>query len=122
MSDTVVLFALPIRPGHEDQVVRFAHSLSADPATRDALVEEGITIESVFIDQSSEPASLWVYQRLPDVERAREVLMTSTNPVNVEMRRLMASALDAPVIIPLAFDYAQTERHMSTDTKLGSTT
>ena len=110
MSDTVVLFALPIRPGHEDEVFDFAQSLTANPATPDALAEEDITIESVFIDRSSQPAKLWVYQRLPDAERAHESLMKSTNPINVEMRRLMTTAFDAPVIRELVFDYVRDRR------------
>lgn len=110
MSDIVVLFALPIRPGHDDEVFDFARSLTSDPATPDALAEEDITIESVFIDRSSQPAKLWVYQRLPDAERAHEALTTSTNPVNVEMRRLMTTAFDAPVIHELAFDYVRAQR------------
>lgn len=118
MRDIVVLFALPIRPGHEDEVFGFARSLSSSPAASDALAEENITIESVFIDQSSQPASLLVYQRLPDAEHAREALMRSTNPVNVEMRRLMATALDAPVIYPLAFDYDQAD-HDTSSTEVG---
>jgi len=46
MSDTVVLFGLPIRPGHDDDVFDFARTLTSDPATPDALAEEDITIES----------------------------------------------------------------------------
>jgi hypothetical protein len=40
--------------------------------------------------------------------------MKSTNPTNVEMRRLMTMAFDAPVIRQLAFDDARAARRTST--------
>ncbi|MAT06171.1 MAG: hypothetical protein CL424_14120 [Acidimicrobiaceae bacterium] len=105
MNETVVLYALPIRAGHEREVLNFAMGLGANPDAAGAVADEGITVESVFVDQGPDGARLFVYQRIPDPEHAQRSLLASTNPVNVEMRHLMETALDAPVVYPLAFDY-----------------
>jgi hypothetical protein len=66
-----------------------AHLNSQISEVRQLLKDEGMTLESVFLEQSGDGDFLIYYLRSPDLKRTREISRASQHPIDVYHREIM---------------------------------
>lgn len=84
---------IPLHPEHEPAFVEWLRSLSGRPEElRAALAAEGMLVELVFLERTPEGTSIVLYTRAHDLAAANAAYLTSSHPIDREMREWQTRA------------------------------
>jgi len=86
----VECFKIRLKPGTLPLVREWAARLNSEMSeVKKLLQNEGMALESVFLEQGPEGDSLVYYLRSPDLKRTREVSRASQHAIDVFHREVM---------------------------------
>ena len=75
-----------LKPDSLDKVKAWVKQFTEMPEVSEALREESIHVESMFIEHTDEGEFLILYQRADDLQKANEFYAKTEHPANVAMR------------------------------------
>ena len=81
---------IALRPGSRDEIRRWAIEMNArSPEVEETLRAEGIQLELVLFEEGDEGDSLYFVMQTGDYQRAVEIFMASTRPVDIAHREFL---------------------------------
>jgi hypothetical protein len=101
----VECFKVTLKPDSLPTVREWAARMKSDITEVEALLKnEGITLESVFLDESENGASLIYYLRSPDLKKARETSRASKHPLDLYHQQVMKLIANSGKQLECLFD------------------
>ena len=95
-----------LKPGSVDRVREWAHNLNN---RRDEVVvtlaEEGVAIESAFLEQTPNGDFLIYYMRAANLEEASRAARDSTHPIDAYHRQVLSEIVDSGEDLELLIDF-----------------
>jgi hypothetical protein len=92
----VECFKVKLKPNTVHLVREWSARLNSEMVdVRRLLKNEGMNLESVFLEQSNEGDFLIYYVRSPDLKRTREVFGASQHPIDVYHRETMKNIAES---------------------------
>lgn len=86
----VECFEVRLKPESITIVREWASRMNKEMSeVKELLKSEGIVLESVFLKESADGASLIYYLRAPDMKKAREVSRSSKHPLDLYHQQVM---------------------------------
>lgn len=101
----VECFKIRLKPDSLPTVREWAARMNSEmPEVRKLLASEGIVLESVFLEDGPEGASLIYYLRAPDLKKAREVSRASQHPLDLYHQKIMKAVAAGGAQLECLFD------------------
>lgn len=102
---------IEIKPGMTEYVVEWIRGLKDRDLAglNEVLSNEGMIVETIFLDRTATGDYLFLYQRAEDLVRANEVFNASTHPVDEAVRVLIAEAWADVQPLELLIDHERRE-------------
>lgn len=101
----VECFEVILKPDSISVVRDWAKRMNSEMAeVKDLLKSEGIALESVFLKETPESASLIYYLRAPDMKKAREVSRASRHPLDLFHQQVMKQVAANGIQLECLFD------------------
>lgn len=90
MKQEVSCYRIKLNPGSVPLVRQWAARLNSEMAELKILLKnEGMSLESVFLEVSSDGEYLIYYLRSPDLKKTHEVAQASQHPIDIFHREVM---------------------------------
>lgn len=101
----VVAYRIKLKPNSLEKVKAWGKKLSSDKSeVAQLLKNEGIVIESAFLEHTVEGDFLIYYLRARDLKKAREISLASTHPIDVFHKQVMKDITENAVTLENLLD------------------
>ncbi len=101
----VECFKIKLQPNSIPLVREWAARLNSQlDQVKELLKKEGMTLESVFLEQSLDGDYLIYYLRSPNLKKTREISMSSGHPIDVFHRDFMKKIFESSVNLECLLD------------------
>lgn len=100
-----------LKEGTTDYVINWFKELySRMDLVYDALINETMVVESMFLERGADADYLIFYTRAESLQKANEMMLKSTNPVDQEALAMMQKTWDSGQALELLFDADRIEK------------
>ena len=87
-------FRVKLKPDALPKLQEWSAKLQGElPEVRRLLEQEGVTVESVFLENAADGSYLIYYLRSDDLDRANKIAAASQHPIDVYHRSVMQSVI-----------------------------